>query len=162
MPKGMLFRWHTLLAMRKTRTVGATITPTSLNTTESTLHGVVFSDRQKELEADTTLTEVVLHQALCVKHLVNNVVTQTKIPQRNASTVVWKLAKTECREEAEQYLREIKQTYGPDTHKYLLDTGAATLVRPKTYPAGEHTPPTQLRVQTRFFAKRDRVVSCRS
>ena len=84
---------------------------------------VVFSDRQKGLEADTTLTEVVLHQALCVKHLVNNVVTQTKIPQRNASTVVWKLAKTEYREEAEQYLREIKQTYGPDTHKYLLETG---------------------------------------
>ena len=115
----MLFRWHTLLAMRKTRTVGATITPTSVYTTESTL----FSDRQKGLEADTTLTEVVLHQALCVKHLVNNVVTQTKIPQRNASTVVWKLAKTEYREEAEQYLREIKQTYGPDTHKYLLETG---------------------------------------
>ena len=68
---------------------------------------VLFSDRQKGLEGDTTLENKILHHACCLNHLVDNVANSTQLPKGSASTIMWQIAKAKSQKEAVKLLDSI-------------------------------------------------------
>ena len=83
----------------------------------------LVSDRQKGLESDNTLQTFLSHHGMFVKHLVDNVCSDTAIPKKGSSSLIWSIAKYGCKDSITRKLEEIAEQYGVDAAAYIEDTG---------------------------------------